>query len=432
MLLARPAVLPAAEATNRYTLGDCLRIGLERATVLANARRDEAIALATVAQARAEALPHLAVRGSYTRLDEVQTVEFGGETIPLGSLNSYAVSAEATQLLFSGGRVNAALRAARLSTAYASLAAEDARAALIRDIQTGFYGILLAQSAVEVQQAAVAQLAGLAAEAERKQQAGTISAFERLSAQVRLANEKPLLVQARNRLEVAREQFRSLLNLEGGPYAIEGELACEAPDVGLDALQAGAVAGRPALRQMAAAVQLKEQDLAAARAAYWPSVEATAAYGGQSGTAFVSTGGELIWNLSGTVSARWNLWDGGLRRGTVRRKELELETGRANLEEMKKLVLLEVRQAYLDMTAARESVAGGRENVALAEEGLRIARTRFDTGQSTYLEFTDSNLACRTARLNLSQALHAHCVAVARLRCAVGLKEGESLRETSP
>jgi len=83
-------------------------------------------------------------------------------------------------------------------------------------------------------------------------------------------------------------------------------------------------------------------------------------------------------------------------------------------------VLLEVRQAYLALEHARELLAASGDSVALAERALAIARTRYETGLSTYIEFTDANLALSTARLVRAQALHDHAVALAQVAFACG------------
>ncbi len=48
---------------------------------------------------------------------------------------------------------------------------------------------------------------------------------------------------------------------------------------------------------------------------------------------------------------------------------------------------------------------------------------------ATYLEYTDANLALRTAELTLYNALRDHANAAARLRCAVGMEDAPVNKE---
>ncbi|MEI6972771.1 MAG: TolC family protein, partial [bacterium] len=93
------------------------------------------------------------------------------------------------------------------------------------------------------------------------------------------------------------------------------------------------------------------------------------------------------------------------------------------LEDARKSIVLEIKQAYLDMQRAAETIEAGRGNVEMATRALAISKSRMDSGLATYLEFTDSNQALREAQFSLSLALRDYMTAVARLRYAAGIAE---------
>lgn len=419
---AWPMVAWPEGESRRYTLEDCLRMGLEQATAIANARREEGIAHSTVGQARAQTLPHLALSANYTRLDKLQTIELGETSMEMGTLDNYSILGELNQLLYSGGKIRAAIRAARLAEQRAKLGTASAETDLVRDIHLGFYAVLLAQSAVKVQEESVAQLTALYDQTRKKAEAGKASDFDLLSSKVRLANEKPRLIQARNTAELAMEGFRMLVNLDERPFELDGSLKPEPFPADLEALQKTALSNRAAIRQMETTVELKQQDVTAAQADAYPSVSAFASYNGANSYRFVSFQNEWEWHWNAGLALQWSLLDGGLRRATVTGKALELENLKASLDEMKRAVRLEVRQACLALKHAEEQIQSAGETVALAEDALKIAKARHESGLSTYLEFTDANLACQTAKLQMNQALHDHMAAAARLRHAAGIQ----------
>ena len=84
---------------------------------------------------------------------------------------------------------------------------------------------------------------------------------------------------------------------------------------------------------------------------------------------------------------------------------IQRDKAQAALEDLRNRVRLEVQQACLTLEYARSVLRGSAESVALAERALAIARTRMEQGMSTYLEFTDSNVAFSQARLTLLGAL---------------------------
>lgn len=415
--------LSAAEVP-AYTLEQCLEIGLQNSAAALNARRDVEIGDAFIGQARADAFPQLRLTGDYRRLDEVQTMDFGDSSIELGTLDNYSLSAEVSQQLFSGGRTLSALRVARRARDMYEWSYAATRAALQQDIRTGFYAILLSRRVVTVREESVTQLEAHAQETERKQKAGTVSEFDMLSARVRLLNEKPALIAAHNAERLAVVTFQRLLNLEDETFSIAGELALLPVSETLANLLVVAVERRPELQELETVVLLRKQDMRLARAEGLPSLRAYFSYSGANSYQFASFEEDWQWHWNAGLSAEWDIWDGGLTSSQVREKRLELSKAQTSLLDLARTVRLDVRAAFLEMERALAAVQAGEGSLELAERALTIARSRYDAGLATNLEFTDSQLALNTAHLTRLQALHDHMTAVARLEYVCGLEPG--------
>lgn len=424
--VVRGAAEPAAPL--RLTLAECVTMALENATSVANAGRDEQIAEVAISQTRAQIMPQLNIEGSYTRLDKQTSLTFNDTTYTIGSLDTYGTAATLSQLLYNGGQVNAALRAARAYRDYAKCRVDASRSAIVRDTTIAFYSALLAAAAVEVTQSSVAQLEAAVAQAEQRYARQTIAEFDFISSKVRLANERPRLVRARNQLDLARESLRNILKLERSDFILDGALACEPQVPDLQAAQAHALAHRPEIRQLEAMARMREEDVNVTWSEYLPSLNAFATYkgGNNNSSDFMQEGWEWRW-LAG-LTAKWNIYDGGATRARMRSKKLELEKARANLAELKLLVQLEVRQALLELKYAGEMIKGSAETVTLAAKAMDIAQVRFQQGLVTFLEFNESNLALSGARLNMHQSQHDYLAARARLRHAAGFSN-DTFRE---
>jgi outer membrane protein len=404
-----------------YTLEDCVRMGLSESGAARNAQLDQEIAYTRLRQAYGLALPDLSLSATYTRLDELQEIDFGGGVSQeLGNINNYDVTASVEQLLFSGGQVGAALRAAKTTRAYADAAREATEALLVRNIEMRFFGILLSREVVAVQAASVKQLEGYVEQTRKRLDSGASSEFDLLTARVRLANETPKLIAARNRHELAVAEFMGLLNLpaEG---VFTGRLERADIDLSLDDMLRLALANRADLVRSELRVQLGREEIINARSEGLPDLRGYFNYNGANAYQFVSFEDDWEWHWNAGLVLSWNIWDGDMTRYTVKQKEAEQEKLMTDDEELLKAVKLEVRQAYLALAYAREAMSASRDNVALAERALSIARTRHETGLATYLEFTDANLALSTARLVWLQALHDHAVALSAVRYACGI-----------
>lgn len=423
ILLIIAGVSFAEEVPVRYTLEDCLQIGRERSIYIANAGRDEAISKTQIKQARSEALPHLSLNGEYRRLDELQSIQFGDGTDPveMGLLDNYSATVEMRQLIYSGGRVNAALNAARATKRYAAMNMAEAEAVLDRDIRIGFNDILLAKKAVSVYEESIKQLQSLLDQTQLKYDNGAASEFDLITAKVRLANEKPLLIMAANQLELIKENFRRTLNLEEDVFDLDGALDLAPVDTGIGEYLSAASENRSMIKVLEAQVAMREEAVAAARSRQKPNVSLFATYNGANSYAFVAFQEDWQTHWNAGVMVNWNVWDGGLTGGGVEQALIELDKTRAALEDYRKIVELEIKQSYLAMTHANESVNSGKGNIELAEKALEIARARHDSGLATYLDFTDANVALSRARLSYFTAMHDHANAVVRLTFASGL-----------
>ena len=411
----------AAEPVSRpvFTLPECLALGLKQAASMRNARRDEQMSGARIGQVRAQVLPELKAKGGYTRLDEVAAFEFDGQSFEMGREDNWAASLEASQLLYSGGSVGAALKAAKLYRAAAQARMQAVDNELVRDVRVGFNDILLADEQVRVQEASLAQLEDLLKQAESRFRQQTVAEFDVLSARVRVANHRPLVIAARKQADLARAAFRNLVQLDAEDFELRGELAFAPDERPLADWQAQGAENRPELVEMRKYLGMREADVRSEKGGYLPQIRAFANYAGND-PASGSARDEWDWGWNAGVTAEWAVFDGLLRRNRVREKQLELDKARETLADTERQVALEIQNHYLELQQAAETVAASRETVELAEKSLEIARARYENGLATSLDYADANLALSVARLTRLQALHDHLNALARLQQASG------------
>ncbi len=404
-----------------FTLEECIELGLKQAASARNALRDEQIAGMRIGQVRAQILPQVKAKGGYTRLDEAASSEVDGEMIQMGQEDNYSAGISVSQLLYSGGSVRSALDAAKLYREVAQVRVQQVENELVRDIRTGFNDILLEDEQVVVQEASAAQLQDLLAQAESRFRQKTASEFDVLSARVRLANIQPVLIRARKQADLAKAKFRSLVQLDVVDFDLAGELMFDKSDRSLEEWQALALEQRPELIEQRRFLGMWEADIRAEQGGFLPQVRTFAGYDGtnpESSSANDSWG----WGWSAGITAEWDIFDGALRRNRIREKKMELEKAHETLADSERQVALEIQAHHLELEQAAETVAASRDTVALAEKGLEIARTRYENGLATYLDFTDANLSLSVARLTRLQALHDHMNAWARLQQACGEK----------
>jgi len=420
MLLCLPLVWQSCAAAPATTLrlADALAYGLAHSPQARNAALEEDIARTRIGQAGAQALPQLSLNATYTRLDEVASVDLGEGAFALGSLDNYEVAAGISQILYSGGQVSAAWRAARITRVYATENRRAFEANLVFEIIRSFHAVLLARETLKVQEASLDMLQAFETQTRQRQQSGAASDFDSLTAAVRVANARPGVIAASNQLALARSTLATRLHFKD-PFEVVGELSAGTEDRSLPELQAMALQQRPERELARLGRDLAREAITAAHAKARPEVRLFANTTGGNASQFAATD-DWDWRWHAGVSATWNLWDGNLTRQTVRQRQIEQQQQENLLEDTEAMILLEVEQAWLALEQARQALAASSASVELAERALTIARTRYDAGLSTYLELTDANLALREAELLRLQATHDHANAIARIHVATG------------
>lgn len=424
-IFALPITSAAADSSHTpgpLTLDDCVSIAMSNAVTMANAVRDQQIVGMQVKQARSRAFPQLSIKGDYTRLDELQSFDMEDGPVELGVLNNYSASLNVSQILFSGGRVSAAIRAARLAADLADEGLAETRSSLIRDVSIDFFAVLLAKSAVDVQRESEARLKLFAEHVKDKLNTGAASELDWLTADARYRTAIPVRIAAENTVQLAENALYRRIGVDADSgYSISGELVPTSRPLSLERARQMAMTNSPAIAQMEITINLFEQRARAARSGMLPTVSAFAAVteANSYGFAAADESWETHWNAG--LTFEWSLFDGGATRATVREKRLDMEKKSAELDDLKRIVKLEIRQAHLAYEQAAKAIAAGNKAVTVAEKALVLATSRHDLGLATGLDVSEANLLLKQARLALAVAMHDQNVAVARLKHASGM-----------
>ena len=98
------------------------------------------------------------------------------------------------------------------------------------------------------------------------------------------------------------------------------------------------------------------------------------------------------------------------------------------LEEAQLAVDVDVRRAISTFQQATELAEVSKKVVGQAEEALRLANARYNSGTATQLDVLTSQVDLTTARLNQLQTFYAYNVAVATTRNAMG--QSDEMRPT--
>jgi outer membrane protein TolC len=99
------------------------------------------------------------------------------------------------------------------------------------------------------------------------------------------------------------------------------------------------------------------------------------------------------------------IFDGGQREGRISESRSIVRQEAIRTQDVQYQVALEVRDALLTIHSAKQQVAVAEEGLKLALTELELSRERFAVGVATNIEVTDSQTRVAQARDNLIEAL---------------------------
>ncbi len=373
-----------------------------------------------IVEIRAQALPNATLDSGYNRNEP----SVSGGFPP--SNGSWIIALNVRQALYSGGSIPAAIDAARLARAAALLDLRTTINNALLDTRNKFYNVLFTREQIQVQEENIHLLTDQLANVKDRFQAGTVSNFEVLTAQVQLANAEPPLITARNGYRLAIDQLRQSLgysnttpgNVDKIP-TFAGSLDVTPATYDLEKAIETARAQRPELQRLATLEDADKENVVISEAGGRPSVALVGSYQyfqnllpGAPNQTFDG------WTVG--LQGSWAIFDGEATQGRVAQAKSQLEQARLTRLNQTLAIEVQVRAAVSSLQQAAELVAAAQQVVGQAEEALRLANARFAAGTATQLDVLTADVARTQARYNQLSANYNYNVALATLRTAIG------------
>jgi outer membrane protein len=376
-----------------------------------------------IVEIRSQALPNATVDANYTQRDRGLSETFGG-LFPANTEN-WNIALNVRQALYKGGGVKAALRAQDLVEQAVLFDLKAAINLAVFDVKTRFYNVLLTRESIGVQEKNIQLLDEQLQDAKNRFEAGSVSQFAVLRAEVARANAQPELIRARNSFRIAIEELRQSMGFRGLPEEVNdipefiGNLDFEPTQ--MDLVRALEIANtyRPELQQLDFIVQAREEGIIIQRSGRLPEVDLVGSYQFNKASTSNSFSNALDgWTIG--IQSSWAIFDGKSTDGKIIQAQSLLEQARLDLGQTTLEVEVEVRRALHDIHEAAELAEASAKVIDQAEESLRLANEIYSAGGGTQLDVLQSQVALTESRLNQLEAYHSYKIAEAALSKALG------------
>jgi outer membrane protein len=350
-------------------------------------------------------------------------------SISFGMKNTLTYGVNLTQPLFLGGAGVAGVQIASAAGRAAQENYQATRQKLIYNTVQAFYGSLLAQELVKVQEKALEQAQANLDQVKKKFEAGSASGFDKMRAQVEVANIMPEVITARNNYQLALTNLRTVLGLDKNKNMdVQGSFEYTADEFGkteLADLQKLAMTKRPEIQGLAEQKYISKKGITIARSSFMPKLLFMTDY---SKLAMKNdekfSRHDFSEGFTSAVSLQIPLFTGFKNAKSYQKARLDYKVMIDTEKQVQDGVNAQVEVAFNTFQEANQKHLSAKESVQLAEEALRLATLMYDEGASTQLDVLNSQLALNRARLNYVSSLFEYQMARYELRKSTGTLEG--------
>jgi outer membrane protein len=347
------------------------------------------------------------------------TSRFGGSPEVTDPLDFYEARAFLTQNIFSLSLIQR-WRAAKAGVDVAGLEAEVAKRDTMATTGLVYLETLRAIAAVDARKADVALNKELRRLAIERKTAGMATNLDVTRAKVQLENARQQLLVAEN------ERDRSKLNLirsMGLSFDVHLVLTDEMKlvDISDESMEEALLVAqehRPELKAQKNRERLAALTFSSVANERMPSIQAfgdVGLIGNQVPDALTTDNVQVLMTVP--------IFDGGQREARISESRSLVRQEEIRTQDMQYQVALEVRDALITLSSARQQVAVAEEGLKLAFIELELSRDRFAVGVAANIEVTDAQTRVAQARDNLIEGLFTFNAARVSLARAKGQLE---------
>lgn len=409
----------------QLTLDEALKIALSDNPTIKVADQDIELKKVSAKEAWQSLLPTVDLNGTITYTIKTATMNIGGNQVKMGNdaSNTWNGALNISLPVYAP----AVYRTMKMTQDDIALAAEKSRASrldLINQVTKAYYQLMLAQDSYAVLQKSYNYSEENYKVVKAKYEQGSVSEYDKISAEVQMRNIKPNVVAAANAVNLAKTQMKVLLGI--GDPELEVQIQDNLKNYEQvvhehDPLQQVSLEQNTTLRQFNFNQKMLDHSLRIQKSSFIPTLALNYQYQYQA----LFNQNFQFWNYNWTPSSTVALTlsiplyhaDNFTKMKTTRIQMQQLAENRLNTERQLNMQV----QTYLDnMQASNEQMVSNKESVAQAEKGLLIAQKRYDVGRGTILELNSSEVALTQAELTYNQAIYDYLTARADLDCLIG------------
>jgi len=423
------ALLGANGTAQAADLLETFRAAQANDPVIAAARAALQAGQEKLPQGRSLLLPSISLSANSTYNDT--TTQYGGPTfLPGGNYryNSHGYGVNLTQPLFRQQNW-LVYGEAELQVAQAEAQFRIAEQDLMLRVAQTYFDVLIAQDSVQLAEAQKTAIAEQLEQAKRNFEVGSATITDTHEAQARYDLTSAQEIAAQNDLEIKKRALQQLINaMPQDLKHLSKEFKLEAPQpADMEKWVGDAQSNSLQLAIAQASAEIAEKEVARNRGGHYPTVDLVANYSNNQSSGGSFGVGSDNTNKSIGVQLNLPLFQGGLVNSRWREAEANRERAKQALEDTRRSIALQTRQAYLGVVSGIARVKALQQALTSGESVLEASKLGQEVGVRTNLDVLNAQQQLYATRRDLYQAEYSYLISHLRLKAAVGSLGEEDL-----
>jgi outer membrane protein len=420
------------------TLRRAIEIALEQNVPLKQAENTATAAESGVLAAYGTYLPSLSASGGWQRQQtqrSATTQLIGGQPILFPALssttNSFSTGISAGYTIFDGFNREANLSRAVSDASSAELTAGWTRRGTVFQVQSAYLAVLRNEQLVKVTEENLKRDQKQLDRIVESNRVGALAISDVYRQQSVVAQDELSLIGAQNTYDKSIASLLATIGLDvSEDYQIaDPTVPSEISQADLDAtrskvsgyseMRQRALSLRPDYKSAVEVLNAAQSGVTAAWSGYVPSVRAFGSYSmANTELSKLSDSKGLNWG----VSISWNLFDRFQTNYNIQNAKVGERNAELSLLQAERNVGVDVKNALLDLGAARKQYEVSIKGLQSAEQDRKIAEEKYNLGSGTLLDLLTANAAYVNAQVNKVMATYNYVTANRNLDYVTGRK----------
>ncbi|MDR0229730.1 MAG: TolC family protein [Flavobacteriaceae bacterium] len=329
----------------------------------------------------------------------------------------------ATWPLFTGGKINAAIRAHEIESEMGEKDLANTKNKLVSELAQRYYQVKLADEAVLVRQTVYDGMLKHLHDATKLEENGMIAPVEKLSADVAVSEANRQLVGAKKDAALARVALANTMEVDEVKDVLISDFFTASNLESLQHYQSLAVSNYPMLQKVALQKELAEEGVKIKKSSNYPTVlafgQTLLVHNNPMPGLDILNNNNKPWTVG--VGVSYTLFEGFKNKNEIRAAKATKESVELYEHKAQGDIKMLVEKLYKDIEKQEEQIKNLKVQETLAVEFLRVRTKAFSEGFATSTEVTDAEMNLSGVRLMKLQASYEYAVGVASLFEYTGL-----------